>query len=467
MTAAMLSFAAIFSSCITQDKSLGYDFIPKDQVMKVHSDTIEIPLQCRMADSIQAVSSVFMALGELKSQEYGKSDFSASLEFCPSTPGLSFGQDPRIVSLHLEIPVASMTETSTNLISNKIVLKEDQEYVSQTINVYRMKTGIDSNVVYNNSLRRSDYSEEKMNIYGPVTYLGEDTLRVQLDPSIGQEYLNATRQELDTLSYFLRNHKGLYIKCASSSADNDKGGRITLFNQTEAAIYMKYTFIPTWAPNLGRRDSSIVLYAGDYYALNSSSFESKHLENDNEQVETVPVQGCGGILPFIDRNKLKAYIDKWMRSKGMESKNVLIARARVSIPLDMPEDEDILKYSFPKNLFPMHRVYTSESKKYKYYYPLDDYSSTNNPMGDLDRQNKAYIFDMTSTFQAFVRKSAKEIEADSEFDIWLAPYIEITDSSTGSTTTSTDSFTQVQCVINGLKAARKPSVEIVYSTTEE
>lgn len=467
MAAALLSFAALLCSCITQDKSLGYDFIPKDQVMKVHSDTIEIPLQCRMADSIQAVSSTFMTLGELKSEEYGRSDFSASLEFCPSTAGLSFGQDPEVVSIHVEIPLADMTQTATNLSSNKIVLKKDQESVSQTIDVYRMKVSIDSNLVYNNSLRPGDYSAEKLNVFGPVTYMGEDTLRIQLDPALGQEYLEASRLELDSLVHFLSNHKGLYFKCTSSSADKDKGGRINLFNQTDAAIYLKYTYIPTWAPDLGRRDSSIVMYAGNYYSVNSSSFESKKLQNDNEQVESIPAQGFGGVLPFMDRNKLKSYIDNWIRSKGMESKHVIISRARVCIPFDMPEDEDVLKYSCPQSLFPMHRTYTSDAKKFRYYYPVDDYGSSNNPMGDLNRQHKAYIFDMTSTVQAFVRKSAREINDDPEYDIWLGPYLQVSDASTGSTTTSTDSFTQFQCTVNGLKASRKPTMEIVYSTTEE
>lgn len=467
MAAALLSFAALLCSCITQDKSLGYDFIPKDQVMKVHSDTIEIPLQCRMADSIQAVSSTFMALGELKSEEYGKSEFSASLEFCPSTAGLSFGQEPKIVSIHVEIPITDMTQTATNLSSNKIVLKKDQESVSQTIDVYRMKVSIDSNLVYNNSLRPGDYSTEKLNIFGPVTYMGEDTLRIQLDPALGQEYLEASRLELDSLVHFLSNHKGLYFKCSYSSADKDKGGRINLFNQTDAAIYLKYTYIPTWAPGLGRRDSSIVMYAGNYYSVNSSSFESKKLENDNEQIESIPVQSFGGILPFIDRNKLKKYIDNWIRSKGIESRRVIISRARVSIPFNMPEDEDELKYTCPQSLFPMHRAYTSDSRKYRYYYPTDDYESSNNPMGDLNRQQKAYIFDMTSTVQAFVRKSAQEIKDDMEYDIWLGPYLQVTDASTGTKTTSMNSFSQAQCNVNGLKASRKPTMEIVYSTTEE
>lgn len=467
MVAALLSFAALLCSCITQDKSLGYDFIPKDQVMKVHSDTIDIPLQCRMADSIQAVSSTFMALGELKSEEYGGSAFSATLEFCPSTAGLSFGQDPKVVSIHVEIPLADMTQTATNLSSNKIFLKKDQESVSQTIDVYRMKVSIDSNLVYNNSLRPGDYSTEKLNVFGPVTYMGEDTLRIQLDPALGQEYLEASRLELDSLVHFLSNHKGLYFKCASSSADKDKGGRINIFNQTDAAIYLKYTYIPTWAPGMGRRDSSIVMYAGNYYSVNSSSFESKKLENDNEQVESIPVQGFGGVLPFMDRNKLKSYIDNWIRSNGMESRHVIISRARVCIPFDMPEDEDVLKYSCPQSLFPMHRAYTSDAKKYRYYYPVDDYRSSNNPMGDFSRQHKAYIFDMTSTVQAFVRKSAQEIKDDPEYDIWLGPYLQVSDAGTRSTTTSTDSFTQFQCAVNGLKASRKPTMEIVYSTTEE
>ncbi len=453
------------TSCINRDKSMGDDYIPQEQILKVRVDTIDFPIQSKMMDSLQAISSLYMALGSFSSEEFGQSVFNSAIELEPSSTGLSFGKDWIVKGVHIEIPLAEIDESSTTIESNKLVHYELAKSIVQNIDVYRMLVNIDSLVCFNNSLKPEHIGTEKLNINGQVAFFGNDTLRIELDPKLGEEYLSATELELDSLNHFVKGHKGLYFKCTPSPG-TDNGGRLCIFDQANAFLSLKFSFIPTWEEGLSRRDTAVIFYVRNSYALNSSEFGSRSLENPDEHVSSIPVQGAGGISPFIDRNKLKAAIDNWIESKHIDPKSLSIVRARASLPFNRPSDE-ILKYQYAPSLFPVQRYVTSEGSSIKYYYMIDDYSSLGNTMGAMLLEKEKYIFDFSTMVQDFVRRSKAEIDEDETVDMWLSPYWTIVDETYGTTTTTLDAFSQFKFNINGLGAERKPIIELIYTVNPQ
>ena len=136
--AAALSFAIsisfLASSCIEIDKTLGADNIPDEQALQLKTATFHLPLQTKMMDSLQALTTSYAVLGALRTDEFGLAKCSFATNYAPySTKKMNWGNDRRIKQVYLTI---QRTSTTT--------IDESQKGLPQNIHVYRMNRVVDT-----------------------------------------------------------------------------------------------------------------------------------------------------------------------------------------------------------------------------------------------------------------------------------------------------------------------------------
>ena len=324
-----------------------------------------------------------------------------------------------------------------------------------------MKKQIDSTTLFTNSLTAEDYEATPINS-SAGTYFGGDTIKVFLDNKLGTEILTATPEELDSLDLFAKNFRGLYVTC-DAPAGNIEGGRMGLFNTSASYINMKYNFQPTWAEGLSRKDTSIIIYFGYGYALNTAEHNSANLETDDE-LEYLPIEGMSGIAPYIDGKALKDTLDNWAAKEGINPAKILVSKATLVFPFEYPENLDIIPYQYPTYLFPTNRTRVNDTTKVEYYYPIDDYNSPDNPLGVMNRSLSHYSCDASSTIQKIINK--KKDELDSTYNMWLYPLMSETDSYYGNTYYNINNYTYFNAKLNGPAHQRHPELQLVYTVIE-
>jgi hypothetical protein len=139
-------------SCITVDKSLGSGNIPDDQKLKMETATFNIPVESKMADSLQGVSTSYMLVGAINTPEFGLAQFSVAANIVPYTAGMRYGQDPVIISTYIQLVKSALLSMTDN-----------QDGITQDISVYRLKQPLDTINVYNNSINSSGYYPTPLN----------------------------------------------------------------------------------------------------------------------------------------------------------------------------------------------------------------------------------------------------------------------------------------------------------------
>ncbi len=447
----------IVFSCITVDKTIGLDNIPDEHQLVIKTKTFPLPVGMRMTDSIQGLSDKYFVIGSFKTDEFGEAQFGCAANIAPQYTGINLGKDAKIISTYLTMTLAeSEAEINTSLI-----LDPSQEGIPQNINVYRLKVPIDTNTLFSNSLQTKDYDSTPLNT-STVTYFGGDTLRCYLNNSFGAELLTATQTELDSLDLFSEKFKGLYITCDSPVTGNNSG-RLNLFEYGAAYIYLKYNFQPTWEDGLSRKDTTIRIALGYDYILNTSSYSSQTLETA-EAGESLYVEGIGGIAPYINARKLKSILDSWCATEGYDPKKVIVAKASMIFPFELPSNPDIIPYTYPNYLFPTQKLAISDTTTAEYYYLFSDYASTGNALGAINRALLQYESDMSMTIQALINKPAEEINRD--YNMWLCPLMPVqTQNYFGSSTTSyyINNYNYYKARLNGPAAERHPELKIVYT----
>lgn len=436
---------AVFS-CITVDKSLGDQYIPDDQKLKVMVTEFRLPVSLKMEDSLQGISADYATFGAIRTKEFGLAKFGVAANICQPYTTFRFGKDPVIKSIYFSAAVA-----------NKYMIDNTQEGIPQNVFIYRTTKTLDTTTLYNNSLTNKDYNPVPLNV-SSFTYFGGDSVKVYLNNTFGTELLSATEKELDSIPLFTNRFKGLYIECTPPEGDLT-GGRLNNLSYSSAVITIKYNFQPTWEAGLSRKDTTVLFNFGDSFCLNLSTYSSSHLATDEPLTTEIPVEGIGGIKPYVNAKALKDTLNNWFTKKGYDSKNILVAKATLTFPFEIPQDLNMTSY--PPNLYP---IYKSDTLVRRFYYPFKDINVIGNSTGDMNRSLCEYSLDIPSTIQKLIniQDDAKN-PLSNEFNFWLSPIRVETDQNFGTTNYFAETYSYYNGKINGPKAKRYPKLTLVYT----
>lgn len=433
-------------SCITVDKSLGEDYIPGDQNVKIKQVEFDLPLYPKNEDSLQAYSTTQGVIGVVKTEDFGTIEFASVGNITQPKLEFRFGKDPILKSVYLNLSVSSTS-----------VFQDGQDGIPQNITVYRTLEPLDTTKIYCNSYNESMLESNPLNSANSV-YFGDDSIKVFLDKKFGEELLKATNEELDSVELFTKRFKGLYVK--SSAPETAAGGRLNYFTSAYSSLVMVYSFQPEWSTGLERKDTTVYFGYGSSYVVSPSTY-SKNLET-TEMLDIIPIQGIAGAKPFISAKKLKSLISEWATQNDIDTKNIIIAKASYHLPFEYPAD--LVMSNYPGYLFPTLRdtvtVSAISTLAKKNYVLIDDVYTSGNSLGVMNRSLKEYSGDFSSYLQTLINKDDSDI--DSTQDIWFAP-ISSAEDSYGNVYYNTDTQYYNFGYINGPKSERKPKIKILYT----
>ena len=457
--AILLAVFACFSatSCINVDKTLGANNIPDDQQLKLRTVTFHLPLENRMMDSLQSLSSTYAYLGALRTAPFGLSTFYFATNFAPYNEGSDLGKNRVIKSIHIALPIEAKTITDPS-----------QDGLPQNVHVYRMNRVVDTTYRYCSDLKESDWIHTPIDS-GGVVYTGRDSLHIRLKNSFGSEILKATQEELDSNTVFIKKFKGLLFT-VENPQEGYNSGRLNGFDLTSSSLYVTFSFQPTWAEGLPRKDTTVVFVVTNGVIQNFSTYSSKPLETTAPQ-EYIYAEGIGGLKPFVDPAVLKDTIDRWVAKMGYDRSKIIVGKATYYLPFVTSEAtvSDLNTY-YPEYLYPAYRE--KDTSSYIYYTPLDDVYSASNTVGAINRSLSYYSGDISSRIQKMVNKDKTEILKEwKKYAMWFCG---VNSSTTTSyyTSESTTSYTLDRSRyffgrINGPLHANYPTLHILYTILED
>ncbi len=431
-----MAACALVASCVDVDKQVGENLIPGNQDYVFYTTEFDLDdIKLAQADSLSGYDFYRITIGSIRDNgTFGLTRKSSAFYLCPVVDTIDYGEPgtQQFIKFHISAPHDTTSYE-----------RSDQAYILQNINVYALDEPMDTKkgvpeLVYDKTKRISK------NI--PV-YNGVDSLSIDLTAEYGQKYLTITQEELDDLSLYLKRFPGIVL---STDDPIGEGGRINMFrlpiDVTSSSITGSYATLYFSAVYEGaRKDTSFVFYLGpaekyDFedvtdtnvstypqYAFNYSEHSSKELEGDADDV--LLFEGGRGIKPVIKASAIRERLAAEVIAKGGNPKSVVINKASLDLPFEMPEDYLELDY-YPTTMSPTCRVENSDGRVS--FVGITDNSISSEDPGTINRSLLTYTPDITYHVQQLLR--LEDESKINNYDIWFLALAneEITTTSTTS-----------------------------------
>lgn len=439
--------AAMLTSCIENDRTMGDDIVPENFILKVQTKDFEIPLTNRISDSVQSINQSHILVGDMYSPVFGSVVSSGASFIMPYSDSTDFGVNPKLVKATLNLSIDSTYFTDNS-----------QEGIHQRLHIYKMTSMLDSTISYNNGMTPDKYSVESVTENEPVIY-GKGTISVPLKESFAQELLNTTPEEFEDINLFLDRIYGLYITSDPIAGNASEGGRLNFINLGSSTIKLEYIMNDP-DRNITDLDTTELFAFAYTYAFNFFKSNSTNLINENPE-EELYIESLDGIKPHISAVELKSMLDEWVSHDTLTGYHIILSRAELVFPFEMPADYETVDNEYPAMIyaFTNKRNAAGSSPDSTYYYEtLDEVNYLSN-IGSIDRSLKQYSMDITSYLQKLLQTDAEEI--DSGYDLWIAPMHSTTDSY-GSLYYNFDNQGYSKAILNGPSAERKPYLRLTY-----
>ena len=154
--------------------------------------------------------------------------------------------------------------------------------------------------------------------------------------------------------------------------------------------------------------------AFDQYCFNRTG----HATSEGAATANILVEGGGGLKPVILASELQEKTRAAIAKAGGNPDKVIIVKASIILPFEMPQDYQELKY-YPSILSPtiQQELETDEGEKYISFAGLTDASVSTENQGEIDRSVLQYAPDITYHLQAMMDRT--DLATSSDSDIWL------------------------------------------------
>ncbi len=427
------------SACIEKDDILGSALVPTSQDLTIKTLSFDLPVDLRMADSLQSAISQSITVGSIHTETFGLFRGEAAMSVTAGTDSIDWGLNPTIRRIYL-----SLARDTT------LYMSESQRYIPQNLHVYYLETKLDSTHRYNNSLSFADCDPQVLNDGAP--YLGNEEYVIELDKEFGERFFRIPMATLDSSDLMMDAFHGLYMTCDDPELALE-GGRLNVFDLSASALYLSYDY----DDGLGNRKSQTVGFElGKYYALNVATSGSGKLVTDSPK-DAIYMEGLCGIKPHISAQKIRSLIAGWAAANEIQLDRIIIAKATVDFPFEFTGDPN--QYDlWPSNLFPCRRTHKNNILTYG---PIDEINDAVIETGDIDQSHLTYKSNVSFYLQRLLAKKSTEITA--EDDLWIMPTVSQINSYTSETVYFSDYFFYRQIILNGTGAERHPMLKITYT----
>lgn len=446
--AAFLTAAMTAVSCVNNDRTMGEGLIPGTATITVGTRTFDLPVTNRTIDSVQSSNSSNMLIGTLTDDTFGTMMAHSASYILPYSDSTDFGDTRELIDAYLSLSIDST-----------YYLDPNQEGIHQRIRIYKLTVPMDSTLQFCNSITPDCYDPEPVTVSDPVIY-GNGSIRVDLTDSFASELLALEKEDFEDLNKFLEKIKGLYVM-TEAPIGSASGGRLNYLNLGTSTINLNYrTDVTRNDGTVERIDTTEAFVFGYTTALNNFSTSSSHLESDTPG-DILYLEGLTGVKPHISARALKEMIDAWIAEEGLEDEMMVISRAELRFPYEMPTDYERFDKEHPASIY----AFTSTpwaSDTLRFLTPLDDIYESSTSIGDIDRANMVYSMNVTAYMQKLIMTPAEDI--DESMDLWIAPLREYTDSY-GTSYYDLDNGNYNKIILNGPSAERHPTLTLTYGKT--
>ncbi len=432
-------------SCVENDRAMGEGLLPGPSILHLGVKTFDLPLTVRSSDSVQAANVVKMLVGTMTDPVFGTVVCNAASYILPYSDSTDFGENPELRSAYIALSVDST-----------YYIDQNQQGIHQRIRIYKMKSRLGDSLGFCNSISPDDYYPEPITDSDPVIY-GTGEIRIGLKDEFARELLDTTPEEFGDTDLFLERIPGFYIE-TEPPLGTGEGGRLNEIRLGNSTIVVNYTYNDQ--DNGISRDTTESFAFGYNTAFNYFSTGSSGLQTD-EPSDSLYLEGLSGVKPHVSASALKEMISAWIAEERLGDYTLIISRAELVLPYEMPEDFSRFDLEHPASIYAFTSVpWATDSTKYLTMLP--ELSETENK-GEINRSLSHYSMDITSYVQNLVNMDVQDIDAS--MDLWLAPLTYRTNI-LNETHYEFDNYNYKKIILNGPSSERKPALTITYGLME-
>ena len=407
-------------SCVHVDYDLGAGFLATDQ--QFDTFVAEFPLEeIRMvpADSLSGYSQTRITFGAIRDEDFGLTTRSSAVTLVPMDDSLDFGSNAQFRYFRL-----TMTRDTVS------VLRDEDRYAHQNINVYELTEALDSTYDINTRLK---HGTRRITRGVPVFNGSEDTLGFFFTKEFGQKYLEITPEDTKDMATYTKKFPGIVFETDEPAGE---GGRINIFN-LQLKFNASYYYIQGNFAELGitadydgvTRDTTFLFYFSpdrfydvDSLIYNASSDLPQYCLNvcghethgrSGTATDKIYVEGGGGLKPVLSATEIREKLIEEISRHGNPAE-AAINRASLSLPFEFPEDyKDMERY--PQILSPTCRI-RNDNGRFSFA-SLTDSSDSSEDQGDVNRSLLTYAPDITYHTQSILKLD--NLDKIHNYDVWF------------------------------------------------
>lgn len=385
-----------FASCKKSPETIGNNLISGDNYIGVyHTDTVEVLCHSYL-DSVATGNAVNALLGAMKDPVFGTSEAGFYTQFRPSVAGQSFGSNPVMDSLVLQLCISGYYGDTTTLQTVRAYELTDTLSTQKTYyNFTTVATGITDHA---NGHQFRPHPRTESYIIGTDT-VSQPIIRIPLSQELGQYLMTLDTSAYSRPDLFKQQFKGLYLICDPVTT-NGAITYINLTNNTYSLLQLYYHDAAT--PEKPMRYNFYVTSSDAYfnhidhdYTQGSQNFVSQIIDDQTSLgQEEVYLQAMGGVKVWIKFPNLTRWTDT------ISDGHLVINEAKLILPASAVATDSIYKAPSAYSLIGFNADSTT--------YLLPDYYEGSNYFGGSYSSSKQSVTFRISEYVQSIIMEKKE-----------------------------------------------------------
>lgn len=328
-----------FTSCKKSAETIGNNLISGDDFIEVfRTDTVEIICHSYL-DSVSTRNTSSALLGAMKDPVFGTTEAGFYTQFRPSVAGQSFGSNPLIDSIVLQLNISGYYGDTTTLQTAHVYLLTDT--LSTFESYYNNDVVATDPIDHSGSYQFHPHPQTKGFVVGTDT-IGQPVIRIPLSADLGNLLLHMDTAAYSRPDLFKTYFPGLYITCGTVS-QNGAICYLNLTNNSFTALQLYYHNAAT--PDKAMRYDFYITSSDTYfnhfdhdYTQASSEFVSQVLDGQSALgQEVVYLQTMGGVKTWVQFPNLCHWTD------SLEHCHLIINEAKLIVPTTALTTDSIFK----------------------------------------------------------------------------------------------------------------------------
>ena len=328
-----------FASCKKSPETIGNNLISDDNYIAIyHTDTTEIVCHSYL-DSVSTSNATNALLGAMKDPVFGATEAGFYTQFRPSVAGQSFGNNPIVDSLVLQLYLVGYYGDTT--VMQTVHAYELTDSLSYEASYYSHSTVAIGSIDHANGCQFSPRPKTKMHIIGTDT-VPQPIIRIPLSQDLGNQLVNLDTSAYSRPDLFKKHFKGLYVTCTPVSLDGAINS-IDLTNNSYTMLQLYYHNAAT--PNKPMRYNFYVTSSDTYF----NHFDHDYTQGDPEFVSqlteghaalgqsTLYLQTMGGVRAKVFFPNLSHWADT------LEGCRLVVNEAKLILPASQTLMDSVYK----------------------------------------------------------------------------------------------------------------------------